>query len=205
MVWSASAFFSARLRPDAPTITAPTEGQTITQARPYVTWTSPTHPAPQGRFQVVRATLTGQVREDSGQIVGTAKTWRARHRTNNVGREYRVRVEHDSLWSPWATVQVFVFFVGPPTPEPWTVAADEDRDCIVVTITNPESAPGQPLLDAQEVWRRFAGDDGDGIRRAVLGGNVTWSDHFVVAGVDYEYKIIALAANGDATETDWQE
>ena len=203
VVWSQSGFFFGGIRPAAPTLLAPALDETIAQSRYVVDWESPAHPAAQQRFRAQRRSLDQRVTEDSGEVISPATEYQMRLRSTNVTREIRVQVEHDGLWSDWATRTIYVFFVGPPQPEV-SVTPDGAIGAIVVAIVNPDPAPQQPTLESVEVYRRVSGEGGDGIRRAKgLSANATFEDYFTAARTPYEYLVAAIGSDGNITETDW--
>lgn len=213
--WSASAFFPGRLRPAAPVIVAPADGETIDKARYVMRWTPadlPGVPQAQTRFRARRLDRFGKVREDSGDKAGTVGEFAMSIADTDVWRTFEVQVFYDGLWSPVASREVYVFFVGPPFPTVevaavGTVALPGDStDAIRVAIINPAPVEKQPAVDRNEVHRRVVGDVGDGIRiAAALPPDATFLDYTPASGVPYAYRVVAIGTDGNPTSTDWQE
>jgi hypothetical protein len=206
--FSASAFFYGRLRPAAPTVLAPLDGETIDKSRYTVRWDPSDLPGvvdAQTRYQVRRTTLDGAVRADSGEVVGTAQEHVINLQSSDVHRRIEVRQFFDGLWSPWASHQVYVFFVGPPFPL-IVLVPDDTTASILVGITNPAPGAQQPAAVANDVFRRFANQVGDGIRLAAgLAPGVDFTDRTPASGQPYAYRVVAYGSDGNPTSTDWQE
>ena len=204
--WSAAAFFAGRLRPEPPVIDAPAEGETVARSRYGVEWTPaalPGVPAAQTRYRVRRTTVSGQVREDSGEVMdAAARTHGLRFQASDVQRVVQVQTFYDGLWSDWASRQVYVFFVGPPLPE-FVTSSDF---YIYVTITNPTPGAQQPALTRNELHRRVVGETGDGIPLALtLPADAVFTDPYVANRQRYQYRVVAVGADGNPTSTEWQE
>lgn len=63
--------------------------------------------------------------------------------------------------------------------------------------------PSTPQPERTDIWRRVKGTVGDGIRRARGASAALWTDLAVVNRVDYEYRAVAVAANGTSTPSPW--
>jgi hypothetical protein len=215
VAWSASAFFAGRLRPAAPTIDAPLAGETIDKSKYTVLWTPADLPGvlqAQQRYRVRRTTLDDVVREDSGEVVSTAREYLMSIDSTDVHRRVEVQVFYDGLWSPWKSHQVYVFFVGPPIPVISVLAvktvagAGEFTDALSVAITNPPPGAEQPAVARNEVHRRLAAALDEGIRLAAdVAQGATFVDHTPASGQPYAYRVVAVGTDGNPTATDWQE
>jgi hypothetical protein len=206
--FSGSAFFSGRLRPAAPTIEAPLVGETIDKSRYTVLWDPADLPGvvdAQTRYRVRWTDLDGVAKGDSGEVVSTAQQHVIDLQTSDVHRRVEVQAFFDGLWSPWASHQVYVFFVGPPFPLV-VLVPDDATGSIRVEITNPPPGAEQPDAVSNDVRRRLATEVGDGIRlAAALGVDVVFTDWTPASGQPYAYQVVAYGSDGNPTATDWQE
>lgn len=117
--WSASAFFTAATAPGAPTITAPTNGSTVSSADGSVAWSIPDQDSYQARRVADSAGSpdTATVYYDTGEVVSTsARTADLTFSVNGRWEHVQVRVKDGGLWSAWASVRVQVSYTPPLTP-----------------------------------------------------------------------------------------
>lgn len=195
--WSASGFFTAATVPDGPSITYPTNGQTVEQAE-NVVWSTPDQDAYQVRRLADAAGTpnTGVVYFDTGEVTNPAtRSLALDFATNSRTEHVQVRVKNDGLWSPWATVQVAVSYTPPPVPT-FVLYPDPATASFQVSVTNPAPTGGDPAAIYNDIWV----DDGNGPERKAtqLPTNTVWRYWTPRSGRDYTFaiQVVAVAANG---------
>jgi hypothetical protein len=111
-------------------------------------------------------------------------------------------MDSTGLWSPWADSRVQVTFDPPPTPT-LTITADDDTASITVTVAT--AAPGDDQVAATSVaveGRPVGATDSEWSRSGQpINGDVVFATP--ASGVDYEFKVTAVADNGAVAATDW--
>jgi hypothetical protein len=199
---SSSSFFTAADAPAGPTITYPTNGQSVEQFE-TVTWSTPN----QDSYQVRRvADLAGApdgttIYYDSGEIASSARSLALEFETNNRTEHVQVRSKFGGLWSEWASVAISVATTSPPTPQR-EIQPDPASGSLLVVIGNPAPSGGDPAAVHNDVYV----NDGDGEeRRATLQAtNATWRYWTPKSGRDYttgSIRIVAVAANGSTASS----
>lgn len=212
--WSGWEPFVAATPPDPPTITDPTDGQTIPSETYAVEWST----SNQGAYQLRR------VADDAGspdsEVVyfdtGTVQSSGARSRTvefdtNQRWEHVQVRIRRDGLWSTWSSKRVEVSYTPPAEPAVavgvHTVVVDgvTYEAGLTVAASHPTPQGDEPDVVAHDVWRRRAGTDGgDGIRVAAdVTPSATWIDWAVASGIEYEYRVRAIGDNDTRRWSPW--
>ena len=198
--------FTADEPPAGPTITSPVNEGTIGTEQFDVTWSASEQDAYQLRRlgDAAGSPDTDNVLFDTGQVNSSgARSRTVEFPTNDQTEHVQVRVLRNSLWSPYSTVRVHVDYTVPETPTA-VLAANTPQGAITVSADNPTPGSGVPTVESFRVFRRRAGDSGDGIRLAVdrppSGSFVDWS---VASGVDYQYRVQAMGDNGTSVFSAW--
>ena len=117
--FSASGFFTAATVPAGPTITAPTNGSTLSSAAATLVWSSPTQDAYQVRKVADNAGVadTATTYFDTGTVESSIVRSHALTFPANTRYEHlQVRVRTTGLWSAWASTRVLVSYTPPTTP-----------------------------------------------------------------------------------------
>lgn len=199
--YSTSGFFTAADAPDGPTITDPVNGETIILPTNAFTWSAPDQDAYQVR-KVADDTLspgtpdTAVVYYDSGEVADTTtRTVQLDFPVNGRTEHLQVRVKFDDLWSDWASIVVDVDYTEPPVPS-FEISADIATGSLLVSITNPDPAEGDPAASYNDVYV----DDGNGEERraTAVPPNTSWRYWLPVSGRDYStaIRVVAVAASG---------
>lgn len=58
-------------------------------------------------------------------------------------------------------------------------------------------------IEGNHIYRRVVGQDGDGIRRAVVPSQGVFDDWAVASGVAYEYQVHTVGLNGAERRGEW--
>lgn len=211
--WSGWEPFVAATPPPGPTITDPSDGQTIPSESYVVAWST----SEQGAYELRR------VADDAGSPdtedvlwdSGTVQSSGARSRTvefpaNGQWEHVQLRIRRDGLWSPWASKRVEVSYTPPAVPTV-TVTVHQVmvdgllRDAgLAVSADHPTPAGDQPDVVSMDVHRRRVGESGDGIRVATdLDPSGQHIDFAVASGVAYEYRVRAIGDNDTRTWSAW--
>jgi hypothetical protein len=179
------------------TITTPAlDGATVSGPSLTTTWSmSDPESEGQGAYQVKFTSSADAVLWDSGKI--TAADVRAKLIDYTLANSisYKVKV---TVWDPKGiasaeAVRTFVTSFTPPPVPTFITAADMERACITLTITNPAPGAGEPAVSYNDIYR-------DGVRIATnMPG--TFTDYSVASGQTYTYKVIAIAANGTLSQS----
>lgn len=193
--YCSSAFFTAAVRPPAPSITAPADGATVSNTQ-NVTWSAPAQTAYQLRTVADASGLPdpGTVYFDTGEVADSiARSLSVDFPVNNRTEHVQVRVKNAGLWSPWATITVTASYTSPAAPT-FTVTVDDATASILVTITNPASTPAAV---SNAVYVREASDPGYGQRMANgLPPNTAWAFRSPASGIEYEFRVLCTGDNG---------
>lgn len=207
--WSDSWSVSAVAVPDVPVITSPSNLDTISTATGSLDWTVTNQDA--YRVQVFADNGSGGADEETSlydsDVVETAGT-------RTVSIDYSswngdtvhpaVAVRYSSTWSSYATVAVDVAFTGPMKPT-CVVTVGSGNGIIAITATHPTPTGGEPAAVAHDIYRTHVPehDPTDYVRIAAsVAPGATYNDREWVPGIDYAYKIRALAADGTSTLSD---
>lgn len=205
--WSTWEPFEAAEPPEAPAITAPLTGATITDGIETFTWTVPAQHA----FEIRRLNGSGTVVWTSGVIANAAtRTYDVPFLINSVTEDVDIAVRVGAFWSSRSTITVDVAWAPPTTPT-LTLQANVPVGAVRVTITNP--APDTPAIAYNDLFVRVASGGradtgrpvgGDGIRiGAQLPADGDFDDYGVASGVPYEYRAMAVSDSGTAAYSTW--
>lgn len=211
--FSSSAFFTAADPPPGPTWLDPIDGQTITSA---------SHP---GQISVAdldksewtlyadnagvidtTTVLQGPVLKTTGDL----RTHEFTGLANNTPVWWSVRIEDGGLWTSPVQIRTPVAFTPPPTPT-LLVAKSDAEGLVSVAVTNPA---GEPDAAYNDIYCRTADHSAvtdphrpyseTGTRIAALKPvNSTFLDWKPAGGVAYEYRVVAVAANGTISDSGW--
>lgn len=198
--------FTAADPPDAPTITYPTNGGTISVEFDSVTWSGPDQEAYEARRVADDAGSPDDstVYETSGVVESAiARSHALDFDTNGRTEHVQVRVRKAGVWGDWASVIVDVSYTGPAVPT-IVVEADQPTGAISVQAEHPGPTGGQPTVERMDLWRRLLTDDGDGIRIAAdLAPSDIYTDWAVAHRTEYAYRWRAYGDNGTSTWSVW--
>lgn len=204
--WSGWTSFTAADAPAGPTVTAPTNGSTISSEQSTVTWSASEQDAYQLRRVADDAGTadTTTVLFDTGQVNSSgARSRLVEFPTNGQFEHVQVRVLRNSLWSPWSSVRVEVSYTAPAVP---TVAVDDTttEGAVRVQASHPVPSGSEPFVTSVDIFRRPDTDDGDGIRVAA-GRNPSgiFADWTVASGQGYAYRVRAFGDNGTSSFSAW--
>jgi hypothetical protein len=208
--WCSSAQFVGTSNPGAPTITDPTNNQTISTSSYEMDWSISDQDAWQARRMEDDQGVPGTtVYEDTGTVeepTTRSKTWTLT--VNDRTEHWQVRVRHDGIWGDWASVKVNISFTPPATPLlEVTVEAEAGR--IKLTPTQPTPSGGQPTVVAIHVFRTETDSKDDAIRIAAdLDPEDPYYDYQVASSKNneglpaYKYFIRAIGDNGATADSD---
>lgn len=210
--YSASSFFTVADRPAGPTITAPTNGATISQATSTFAWSTPSQQAYEVR-QVADnagAANTSVVYATTGVVESVgARQVSLSHPVNGRAEHQQIRTRDGGLWSPWSSVRVSVSYTPPAQPNLTlfpvsTVEGSTGTDAIELTFSQPTPTGGAPSVSHVDAYRRVASSTGEGIRRAKdQPATGRWLDRTVASGVEYAFRLRAFGTNGTSTFGPW--
>lgn len=196
--WSSINIFNAVEPTNAPTILRPTEGDFITEARPFVQWSSTEQTA--YRLQVLQgSTVLDEIEKTSvnkAQTIGIDLE-------NNEMYTFRVQVKGVSgIWSDWSSANVTTAFTPPIDPY-LDFAVDQERGSIILTIENFASTDLQVIPNAtyNELFRRQQGAQEWTRIAGNMATNSSYTDYTPGGGIVYEYKARAWAENGTYSES----
>lgn len=204
--WSASNFFTAATPPNAPTITSPTSGGTVSGDPFTVTWSTPN----QTSYQLQRVADNGgsidtsTVYFDSNETASTsARSLSVAFPVNARYEWLRLRVKNAGLWSTWTQIRVLVSYTPPPAATGRTATVDNVQGIIDVAWTSPAPTGSQPPVTSVSVWR--SRDGGITSERVATGQGATgfWRFWTPASGVSYFFAIQTLADNGTSTTSSW--
>lgn len=146
--WSGTDFFTVAVPPTAPTVTWPTESETIEVASLPVTWSAPGQVQSQARLVGDNAGTADPtiIYSDTGTVTSAAGAATLAAATNHVSAHVQIHVRTTSggLWSDWTDVPVTIEWAGPPRPK-ITVATDVSS--MRVSITSPDAVSPEPTAD----------------------------------------------------------
>lgn len=207
--WGPSTFFTAQTPPPGPTITAPINGASVPETI-TVEWSTPN----QDSWQVQVLDAAAAVVQDTGEVVGAARSTDVTFAVNDVTRVIQQRSKYQGLWSPWASVTVTVSYTPPPTPA-LTLSPDNAAGATVLAIDNPPPGAGEPSVSYVDVYCRTAAGSAlvddyrpyseAGVRLATWQppGSL-WSDPTPASvPVVYEYRVVAVGTNGTTASSAW--
>ncbi len=213
--YSASGFFTAANPPAGPTITAPINGQTVSEPSVVVKWTG-TGSAFQVRSLADNAGVadTATVYYDSGTQVTGTRAWTVPLPVNSRFEHLQVREATSGLWGPYSSVRVLVSYTPPAkalgslTSVQTVPSAYRFNDALALKMVTPTPTNGQPTPAYLNVHVE-ALDDGDQHRPVGLLVRIAaqlqagvFTDHRVASGVRYGYRIETIAVNGTTSMSD---
>lgn len=197
-----------------PTITSPADGATVATALLTATHTVAEQSAQQYRLlsaSDVALSTTGKV------PTATATPHEFSYLLQN-NTAYKVELttwNAEDLASDVVVHDIDVDFVEPPAPTAAVTVHRETVDGVLrdaaldVEVTNPAPSGPQPAVTGNVVYKRVVGNTGDGtpVKRG-LAPNDSWRDWVVASTSDanpiaYEYRVVALAANGAFASSAW--
>lgn len=202
--WSASAFFSAAEPPEGPTILDPIDGQTIDTQLYTVEWSVPE----QDTYEVRRvADDAGVPDETTVYATYTGETGREQVVDFDVNERWehvQLAITYNGLTADWVSVRVYVSYTPPAEP---TLEVDDttEEGAILVRATHPTPTGSEPTVTSVEIWRRLLDDTGDGERWFVGAPTELFTDWAVASGVEYAYRVKAVADNGAYTWSEWSD
>lgn len=143
---------------------------------------------------------------DSGWVSSTSVTTLTPPTTLANGTAWNISVRTknlEGLSSEWATAGFLVTYTPPATPT-LVLSPLAAAGYITANITNPTPGGAQPALASQDLYRRVVGDTTNGVRVAtLLSSGGTYNDWQAISGTAYEYRVLALGANGTTTWSSW--
>lgn len=153
--WSDSALFTAKTPPTDPVVTAPSAHSTVETASVTLTWSHAGQVMYRARVVGDKAgdPDTATVYADSGAVTSAATTVTLNVSINHLGAHVQLQVRDTTtgLWSHWVDVPVTFEWAGPPKPKV-TLATDEKRGCITVTVTSPDPVDPEPTADRIDIY-----------------------------------------------------
>lgn len=188
-------------QPPSVSIADPSDGGTYSSGTLIVTWSySDPDSNPQSKY---RAKLWSSGKtillEDGGEVVGTdTEHTFAYAMADGTGYVVEVQVWDDTDQSDTDEHDFTADFAPAPTP---TIALSEQSGFIRVTITNPAPGAGEEATDHNDVYRRIQGASSWTRIATSVAANGTYDDYAVASGVTYEYKVVAVTANGGTGES----
>ncbi len=201
--WCASGAYVVATTPDAPSITGPANGATISTATYDVAWSATNQEAVQVRTVADNAgdPDTDTIYTDTGTLVSSAgRTVKVAFATNGRYEHIQVRVRYNNLWGAWASVRVHVQYTLPATPT-ITVTPNAQGGYIEVEATHPAPTGDQPVLLCMEVWRSEAGAPAIRIAKD-LPVSTVYRDYVVASGVEYSYFVRDIGVTGAAADSE---
>jgi hypothetical protein len=148
--WSTSyaqATITARIKPTV-TITSPTAGGTVGEAKPVIAWT----PSAQDTYELMILTSADAQEWTSGEVASAATTRQIEiSLQNGTTHKAKLRVRKDGVWSDFVTHSFTVAYAAP-APPVLTATPSPDDGWISLSIDNPTPTGGQPATSHNEVW-----------------------------------------------------
>ena len=200
--WSTSDNFTAADAADAPIITAPTTGSTVSDAVTPCEWTVADEEY--WRFRRVADNSgdpdDGTIYEDTEDTAGTDRTFTPTLSVTGRWEHWQVQVTYGVVVSEWGSSRVYIDYDAPATPY-MELSADEDTGTVSVYH---EDGNNGPTILYHEIWR--SEEDGPFIRAAsglvpYNGDYADWLDYQVAAGKEYTYFVRAVADSGAASDS----
>lgn len=208
--WSSSATFYVASPPNAPTITDPTNNQTISTPTYPMDWSIADQDAWQGRRLGDDAGSPDEdvVYEDTGTKEEPdirTKTWTLTE--NNRTEHWQVRVRHDGLWGDWGSVKVNIAFTPPATPTLELLAVSDSEGVeggyIKLTATHPTPTGGQPTVIAQDIFQSETDVKADAVRIAEnQPKDEPFYARFIGDSKSYWFFVRAIGDNGATADSD---
>lgn len=200
--YSAIEFFSTATGPAAPSITAPVNAGTVPTLNHTLTWTvaSQTHYQVRKLGDLAGVADTGTVYFDSGEVANSGtRSLALTYPVNGRWEHVQVRIKNAGLWSPWASVRVFVSYTLSPLPT-LVVTADPNNGRITVVITNPAPSGGQPAFVSGDLVRST---DNVTFERIATGmsEDATYQDYAVTSDTTYYYRALVYGDNDTLTSS----
>lgn len=194
--WSNTAVFVAADPTAKPVILRPDDGGIVTESRPVISWSAADQTAYQlevwesgylvydfERFSTNRA-------ETLGMTLENGQTYTIKLRT----------IGANGLLSEWVSVTVTVEFTPPMQPLVY-IENNWERGSFEITVDNPAPESDEPTAVYNDIYRKE--ESGEWIRvKTRLTPNGTFVDYSPRSETEYQYKAIAIAANGTSRESE---
>lgn len=191
--WSSIAIFNAAEPTDAPIITKPADVETV--ARPVAEWVA----SGQTAYKITIQDSIGTEIWNTGEVVSTVRAVTIGVDLLNSG-VYTLSVQVKNaggIWSTFASKTFSISYTPPPKP---TIFATVKGHYLEVGIENAEPGGTEPPLTGNDLYRRKQGELT--WKRIASGLGDAYQDHAVASGQVYEYKVIAIGANGTSNESE---
>lgn len=207
--WASALILFAGHPPAAPTITSPASGSTLVAPFNPVTITSP---VTWQAFQIRRvgddgtgSPDTSKIYSDTGAVsdIGSSITAAVNFPVTGRDEHLQARVLVDDLWSDWADALYHVIYTAPPNPT-GTATANPDSASITVTYTTPAPVGGgQPAAASADIY--LSTDNGATSQRIATGlpPSGSWTFWTPASDVNYDFRVVAVAANGATAFSNW--
>jgi len=137
---------------------------------------------------------------DSGKLAGNTNAYTIPYTfLNGSSCKLKVTLWNNSGLQSAEKVRTFVVsYTGPATP---TLIVTPAIGHIDVAITNPVPTGEQPVVSANDLYRRNLGDTAWARISANVPINTTYSDYATASGQVYEYKVTALGVNATTSDS----
>lgn len=201
--------FQAGEPPAAPSITAPTLNQEITQPDITITWTTSANGeqevrivADSGGNPYASTLIAGVETVPSGT---TSKTLPLTNSGNYYHAQVRVKDTTTLLWSAWASRRFLFNAARPPAPTVDLAIAENTLGRVAVHVIHPTAvSPDEPAVK-YEIYKRIlnSGSEWDLVGLATTGSpaNTIMYDYNAAHGFTYEYKARDYSAAGGFRES----
>lgn len=207
--WSAPVGFTVTNATNAPIISAPTPGATITSRTTTLVWAAAAA-ATRHEVRTVASSggnpVTASIYYSSGALPGAGGTHPVPFDTSPRAEHIQVREEVNGVWGDWATVGVNVAWNKPMNPKIF-VEPDKPKGAITVYAINPTPTGTRPAPTRNLVQRRqVAGASASSNEVFTIGTapvNGAWVDHWVGDEEDVEYQLLAETADGLTARSGW--
>lgn len=201
--WSATFYVTAADKPGTPTWLSPTNGSTISTETHLGEISVSSLSASEWRSVAdngagapdTGVVLYGPVEEASGNLRDHLFSFPVNGRAEHL----QVRIKRDGLWSDWATASVTVSYTRPPVP---VVSLTANGLSLVVQVTNPTPAAGEPAVTHNRVHVDDDQAEGETLRVSALPANGTWTYLTPRSGVHYEGRVRVVAVGDNDTTSE---
>ncbi|MDF2534416.1 MAG: hypothetical protein K0R18_573 [Bacillales bacterium] len=177
--------------PGLPIITSPTNGATVSIARPNVQWSAPSQT--DYHVKVLNAAGTTIIWEEVKTSTNKAVTI-GTNLNNLTSYKIQVAVKNTGLWSSFANVDISMSFIPPAVPNVGTVKGDA---YIQINIQDPTPSGSQPSVLYHEVYKDIEG------LFVLVATNVmsNFKDYQVKSGETTRYFVRAIGTNSTFRDT----
>lgn len=205
--WSESEFFTVTETPADFVLLEPFAGERLYDTVESVVWSTSAQDIAQirsvaddGNGNPVPATVY------SGPFTVTdpnQRTFELAFAHDNRAEHVQLRVLSGGLWTDWADAPVFTAFT-PPLRALVNIDVNLPPSAITITSVHHKPIAGAPDVAYVNLWRRQVLDQGELTLLASqwLPG-VPFSDFTVRSGVDYEFMVESVAADGALSQSSW--